>query len=147
MDPIALGVVATSLILRSLEKLADKAGEEAATRGADVLGNMVHWLRERFSKGDGVAAAALAEVERVPDSPRLQEALAGIIAAEAKADPSFGDQLEELVERARNAGIGVSSTVQTATGNQNVQNANIQSSSIKISQAGAASPGSAVQGS
>ena len=96
---------------------------------------MVGWLRDRFTQtGDDEGSQALAWAEGAPDSPSRVRALADVVDQRAEADPEFRSQVQQLVDDAQHQqGLQVGSIVQSAVGDQNVQNAGIQGSSINVS--------------
>lgn len=135
MDPVTLGVAAATLVGAFFTKLVEKAGEKTGEGAVGTVGKLVDWLKGRFTpEGDPDGAKALARLEDVPDSPRLQDALAQAIAGKAKADPAFKADLEKLVSQAQDAGTGAIS--QTAVGNRNTQIADTYGSTITIGQNG-----------
>lgn len=140
MDPVTLGVVAAALAVKSFEKFAEKAGEETATRGADILEKLVGWLRGRFSQADESAETTLTEVERVPDNARLQQSLAQAIRQRVESDPTFKTELEALIGEAQKSGTNISSFIQNAVGDDNVQIAHLQDSPVTINRGGPAYP-------
>lgn len=128
MDPISLslGALAASFIAKAVEH----AGERSADGASSALGQLVSFLRKRFSDGD--AGSALARVEDAPDSPSRLRDLAAVIDEQAVRDEAFRDELGVLVEQARTAGVDIGSISQTAWGNQNVQAAGITDSDITV---------------
>ncbi len=129
MDPVSLGVIVAALVA----KASDKAAERAVDEGAGALARLVGWLRKRFADDGAVeASAALAKVEEVPDSASLVRGLAAVVDRRAE-DPGFRSELQGLVEQAQAAGVDVGSIVQTAWGDQNVQNAGVTGSTINVS--------------
>lgn len=137
VDPVTLGVTATALAVVFFTKLAEKAGEKTGDQSAAAVGKLVGWLRGRFSPdGDPDSTEALTRLEDVPDSPRLQDALAQAITGKAQEDPAFKAELEKLVNQAHDAGVDVRAITQTAVGNDNTQFADIHGSTITFGQPG-----------
>jgi uncharacterized protein YidB (DUF937 family) len=131
VDPVSLslGAVVAALVA----KTAERAGERAADGAAVGLGRLVGWLRGRLSgAGAEPAAAALAGVEEVPDSPSRVKGLAAAIDQLAEAEPRFRDELRAWVRETREAGVDVESVSQSVWGNQNVQVAGVSDSDIAV---------------
>src|SRR5262245_52562726 len=120
MEPVSLtiGAVVTALIL----KAAETAGEKGAESGWSALAHLVERLRGRVrERGDAEGEAALARVQDPPAGERQLSALAAAIDRQAEQDPTFTQELRELLKEAESGGVKVQQVTQTAWGDQNVQ--------------------------
>lgn len=137
MDPLTLGVVAAALVV----KASEKSGEKLVDAGTAGLKRFVGWLREQFAQsGQASDATVLAKVESAPDSPSREQALADLINQRSEEDGAFKEKLADLIEQLRTEDGQVEQTVQSAVGNQNVQNANTHGSTVNISYGTATPP-------
>lgn len=94
MDWTAIGLAATAI----LGPFLTKGGEAIAAKvGADLYS----WLKQRFEKEqDDDAKAALAQLEKKPDSKPRREALAETLTERAASDPNgFGAELQNRVQQ------------------------------------------------
>lgn len=118
MDWTAIGLAATAI----LGPFLTKAGEAAATKiGADFYS----WLKQRFEKEqDDDAKAALAQLEKKPDSKPRRESLAETLTERAANDPDgFGAELQNRVQQVAATEGTIGTLVgQIIAGNVNVIN-------------------------
>lgn len=133
VEPVSLtlGAVAAAMVA----KAAEKAAEQAVGGAPGVLGQLVGWLKQRFSNDNDdekPVAQALSRVEDAPDSPSRIEQLASVLDAWANADPGFRDELRQLVNNASTGGVDVGSIAQNVWGNQNVTSAGVTGSDIFV---------------
>lgn len=131
MDPVTLtlGAVVSALVSRA----AGKVGEQTADAGWAVLGRLAGRVRRHFREhGDDTDRAALTRVEDPPASPKHLEALAIAIDRHARADPTLRKELQGLVDEAAKTDVDVTSIVQSAWGDHNVQIAGVTGSTVSI---------------
>jgi len=118
MDWTAIGLAATAI----LGPFLTKGGEAIAEKiGADLYG----WLKQRFEKEqDDDAKAALAQLEKKPDSKPRREALAETLTERAVNDPDgFGAELQNRVQQVATTEGQLGTLVgQIIAGNVNVIN-------------------------
>lgn len=138
VDPLSLSIGA--VVAAMVVKAAEKAGETAVDAGSVALGRLVQWLRDRFSRGDEVAATALSNVEDVPDSPSRIRILAEEIDRKAATDAEFNAGLNDLIREAKAGGVDMKAVSQVAEGIGIVQIANTENSTITVSQGPALAP-------
>jgi hypothetical protein len=131
MEPMSLtiGAVVAALVL----KAAEKAGEKGAESGWSAVSHLVERLRGHFrDRGDAEGETALVRAQDPPASQRHLAALAAAIDRQAEQDPTFAQELHDLVKETGLGSVKVQHVAQTAWGNQNVQNADVTNSSIKV---------------
>ena len=132
IEPVTLGVVIAALAAKAL----DRAEDGVVQGGAEALGRMLSFLRERFSReNDEGANQALERLADAPDSPKRVHALAELLDKRAERSPEFRVELEALVEEARGAGVDIGSIAQTAIGDGNVQIAGLNNSQVNVNPA------------
>ena len=118
MDWTLIGLAATAI----LGPFFTKAGEAAA---AKVGSDLYSWLKQRFEKEqDDDAKAALAQLEKKPDSKPRREALAETLTERATSDPNgFGAELRNRVQQVAATEGNIGTLVgQIIAGNVNVIN-------------------------
>lgn len=118
MDWTTIGLAATAILgpflTKGGEAIAEKAGE-----------NLFSWLKQRFEKEqDDDAKAALAQLERKPDSKPRRDVLAETLTERAVNDPDgFGTELQNRVQQVANTEGKIGILVgQIIAGNVNVIN-------------------------
>jgi hypothetical protein len=101
MDPVSLATAAVLLVAKTA---ANALGTQLGTTVADGIGHLGDLLRRRFA-GDQDAEGALTAVEQAPsDTPRLEH-LQGVVQGYATQDPTFADELRQIVAQAQAAGV------------------------------------------
>ncbi len=131
MEPVSMTVGA--VVAAFIVKAAEKTGEEAATGGWSVAGQLLERLRSHFrQRGDTEAAGALARVEDPPVGERHLKALAEVIDRDASHDPQFAEELRRLIKEAEAGGVKLQQVTQSAWGEQIVQNQDISHSTVTV---------------
>jgi hypothetical protein len=111
----------------------DKTGDKTADAGWAVIGRLVGRIRRHFREhGNDADRATLARIEDPPASAKHLETLAAAIDRHVRSDPKLGVDLQGLVDEAGKANLDVSSIVQSAWGDHNVQIADVSASTISI---------------
>lgn len=116
MIELALGAAAAALFAKAL----DRVGEKAVDQGEGALRRLVELVRDRLSSEEE-GSKVLERVEDAPDSPKRIETLARLLDERAKKGSGFRQELEALVEEAKDSGVNVGSIVQATFGKQSPQ--------------------------
>jgi hypothetical protein len=87
-----------------------------------VAGRLVGAVRRHFRKhGSDQDKEALANLEAAPASLKRLQALASAIDAHARADGSWREELQALIEETKSGGVYVGTLTQSAWGDHNIQ--------------------------
>ena len=104
MDPTGLAMLTAGLVAKkAAEAIGDKAGEGSWS----ALGGIVERIRTLFTdRGDETGLAAVEVVESAPDSQLAVDGLARALTAAIDAQPEFGAELAEMIERLQDQAPG-----------------------------------------
>ncbi len=97
MDPVSVGMAVAALLAK---QAAEGLGGEAGKGAWGGMKRLYGLVRQRFAS-HRETQASLERLETDPDHEEHQRAVAQAIAAQAQADRTFGQELEELVTDAQ----------------------------------------------
>jgi hypothetical protein len=116
MDPATIALTAAGLLAKkALEAAAGKAGEGAWA----ALGRIADAVRHRFG-GDPEVTESLDRLEAKPTSEARTAEVAEVLSDRLQADPTFAEELAQLIDHAKAASPQAASFVTTVQGNAQV---------------------------
>jgi hypothetical protein len=116
MDPVTIALTAAGLLAKkALEAAGGKAGEGAWA----ALGRIADAVRRRFG-GDPEVTESLDRLEAKPTSEARTAEVAEVLGDRLQTDPTFADELAQLIDQAKATSPQAASFVTTVQGNARV---------------------------
>lgn len=106
MDPVTLAGAAIGLLVPFLKQIGEKVLDRGAEGAAGIVGDLYERIKAKF-QGDRYAGQLLEGVEADPTSRSRQTNLTNQLADLLEADPDFRKEIEDLLNDAKAAGLGV----------------------------------------